>query len=125
MVAPLELSSASAADHDGARPDPVPKRMVKRCRRCGRYVPTLGGLVWWARGLSADLESAAEQIFRAWDEEANDDRREELLRSAHRSHHDGGDGARKLLAGLKRLQAHDRVCNPSARPAGGRAPGGG
>jgi hypothetical protein len=125
VVAPPERSPAPAADRDGPPPDPVPKRMVKRCRRCGKHVPTLGGLVWWARRVSADLESAAEQVFRAWDEEADGDARQELLRSAHRGHGDGRSGATKLLADLKRLQAHDRACHPSARPPGGHGPGGG
>ncbi len=124
VVTPLEPSSAPASDRDGPPPDRVPKRMVKRCRRCGKHVPTLGGLVWWARRVSADLDRAAEQIFRAWDEEAGGDRRDALLRSAHRSHHEGGDGARTLLADLKRLQAHDRVCHAAARPSGGHGAGG-
>ena len=111
VVAPVEPSAAPPADRDGAPPDRVPKRMVKRCRRCGKNVPTLGGLVWWARRVSADLERAAEQIQRAWDEEAGGERRDELLRTAHRSHGDGGVGARKLLADLRRLQAHDRACH--------------
>jgi len=78
-------------------------------------VPTLAGLVWRAKLLAASVDSAAGNVFRARVESTDGALREDLLRTAHRSQQEGRDEAQKLFSDLKRLQAHDRRCHPSAQ----------
>jgi hypothetical protein len=104
-------------------PDPAsraPKRMTKRCRRCGKTVPTLAALSWRARRIAASSEAAAANVFRARVETSDAGVRDDLLKRAQRIQLDGGEEAQQLLSDLKRLQSHDRRCHPPAAPVAPR-----
>ncbi len=118
LVPPADARSAPVVDQV---PDPAsqpPKRMTKRCRRCGKRVPTLAALSWRARAIAASAEAAAGHVFRARVETSDAGSRDDLLKLAHRMQLDGAEEAQQLLADLKRLQSHDRRCHPPAAPAG-------
>ena len=117
-----ELTLITAADARPATvadqvPDPAsqpPKRMTKRCRRCGKTVPTLAALSWRAKRIAAGAETAASHVFRARVETADAGARDDLLKRAHRMQLDGSEEAQQLLSDLKRLQGHERRCHPAA-----------
>lgn len=122
-----ELTVVTSADARGVTPDLVPeppaqppKRMTKRCRRCGKAVPTLAALNWRARRLAASAEVAAGHVFRARVETADAAARDDLLKRAHRIQLDGAEDAQKLVSDLKRLLGHDRRCHPAPNPGGPR-----
>jgi hypothetical protein len=111
LVPPADARSTPMVDQV---PDPAsqpPKRMTKRCRRCGKTVPTLAALSWRARKIVASAETAAGQVFRARVETADAGARDDLLKRAHRLQQDGAEEAQQLLSDLKRLQGHDRRCH--------------
>ncbi len=119
LVSPADARTTPVADQV---PDPAseaPKRMTKRCRRCGKRVPTIAALGWRARVIAASAEAAAGHVFRARVETSDAASRDDLLKRAHRMQLDGAQEAQQLLADLKRLHNHDRRCHPPATPAGG------
>ena len=100
----------------------APKRMTKRCRRCGKTVPTLAALSWRARRIAASAEAGSANVFRARGETSGAGARDELLKRAQRLQLDGGEEAQQLLSDLKRLQSHDRRCHAPAPAAPRLAP---
>jgi hypothetical protein len=120
LVPPADARPAPAAEQVPDGSTQPPKRMTKRCRRCGKAVPTLAGLSWRARRLAASADAAAANVFRARVETAEAAARDDLLKRAHRIQLDGSYEAQKLLTDLKRLQAHDRRCHPMTSASGPR-----
>jgi hypothetical protein len=109
------LPEPEPEERERATAEPAPKRMAKRCRRCGKTVPTVGGLVWRTKRLVADLEALAGQVLDARVAATDDAARERALKDAQATQHESGASAKKLLADLRRLQAHERRCAADAR----------